>query len=105
MDKTFKAVVIEEVDGKWKACFKTLGLSDLPLHDVLVEVEFSSLKLQGRSCSFRPAENCAEAAADRRRRSRRNRHRERLTRVAGRRPRRREWLGPVGNTGRTAVDT
>ena len=28
MDKTFKAVVIEEVDGKWKACFKTLGLSD-----------------------------------------------------------------------------
>jgi acrylyl-CoA reductase (NADPH) len=43
MDKTFKAVVIEEVDGKWKACFKTLGLSDLPLHDVLVEVEFSSL--------------------------------------------------------------
>jgi acrylyl-CoA reductase (NADPH) len=43
MDKTFKAVVIEEVDGKWKACFKTLGLSDLPLHDVLVDVEFSSL--------------------------------------------------------------
>jgi putative YhdH/YhfP family quinone oxidoreductase len=43
MDQTFDALIIEEIDGKPRASFKTLSLSDLPDHDVLVEVAFSTL--------------------------------------------------------------
>lgn len=43
MSDTFRAVLIEEVDGKPKAAFKQLRLSDLPPHDVLVEVAYSTL--------------------------------------------------------------
>lgn len=43
MPETFRAVVIEEVDGKPKASFKQLSLSDLPQHDVLVEISYSTL--------------------------------------------------------------
>ncbi len=43
MAETFQALVIEEIDGKPKATFKSLTLDDLPAHDVLVEVEFSTL--------------------------------------------------------------
>ncbi|MFU0505137.1 MDR family oxidoreductase [Pseudaminobacter sp. NGMCC 1.201702] len=39
----FDALMIEEIDGKPRASFKTLSLSDLPDHDVLVEVAFSTL--------------------------------------------------------------
>lgn len=43
MPDTFRAVLIEDVDGKPKAGFKQLKLSDLPQHDVLVEVAYSTL--------------------------------------------------------------
>ena len=43
MTDTFTAVVAEEVDGKPKAAFKQLTLADLPAHDVLVEVAYSTL--------------------------------------------------------------
>lgn len=43
MSESFAAVVIEESDGKPKAQFKQLTLSDLPDNDILVEVAFSSL--------------------------------------------------------------
>lgn len=43
MSDTFRAVVIEEVDGKQKAGFKELTKNDLPQHDVLVEVAYSTL--------------------------------------------------------------
>lgn len=43
MAETFRAVVIEEVDGKPKAGFKELTKKDLPQHDVLVEVAYSTL--------------------------------------------------------------
>jgi putative YhdH/YhfP family quinone oxidoreductase len=43
MSATFTALVIEDVDGKPKAVFKTQSLSDLPDFDVLVEVACSSL--------------------------------------------------------------
>lgn len=43
MSETFRAVVIEEADGKPKAAFRQLRLSDLPQHDVLVEVAYSTL--------------------------------------------------------------
>ncbi len=43
MDTTFAAFVIEEVDGKARAQCKTIALADLPDHDVLVEVAFSTL--------------------------------------------------------------
>jgi putative YhdH/YhfP family quinone oxidoreductase len=43
MSDTFRAVVIEEVDGKPKAGFKALSKNDLPQHDVLVEVAYSTL--------------------------------------------------------------
>jgi putative YhdH/YhfP family quinone oxidoreductase len=43
LPETFRALVIEEHDGKPKAAFKSLTLDDLPPHDVLVEVEYSTL--------------------------------------------------------------
>ena len=43
MSNTFRAVVIEEQDGKAVTAFKQLSLSDLPAHDTLVEVEYSGL--------------------------------------------------------------
>jgi putative YhdH/YhfP family quinone oxidoreductase len=43
MNTPFTALVIEEVDGKARAGFKQLELADLPDHDVLVEVAYSTL--------------------------------------------------------------
>jgi acrylyl-CoA reductase (NADPH) len=43
MAETFRAVVIEEVDGKPKPSFKELTKKDLPQNDVLVEVAYSTL--------------------------------------------------------------
>ena len=43
MAETFTAVVIEDEAGKARTTFKQLKLADLPDHDVLVEVEFSTL--------------------------------------------------------------
>lgn len=43
MEEAFRAVRIEDADGKQKAVFCDLTLADLPDHDVLVEVAFSSL--------------------------------------------------------------
>lgn len=44
MSDSFTAMVIEAGgDGKPKAAFKSLGLDDLPDHDVLVEVAYSTL--------------------------------------------------------------
>ena len=43
MADTFTAVVIEDEAGKARTTFKQLTLADLPDHEVLVEVEFSSL--------------------------------------------------------------
>jgi len=43
MDGTFTALVIEDEAGKARPTFKQLTLADLPDHDVLVEVEFSTL--------------------------------------------------------------
>ncbi|HKU37881.1 MAG TPA: MDR family oxidoreductase [Polyangiales bacterium] len=43
MADAFNAVVIEEEAGKARASLKQLTLADLPDHDVLVEVEFSTL--------------------------------------------------------------
>lgn len=43
MADSFTAVVIEEADKKARTTFKQLSLADLPDHDVLVEVEFSTL--------------------------------------------------------------
>jgi acrylyl-CoA reductase (NADPH) len=40
---TFTALVIDEVDGTPSASFRELTFEDLPDHDVLVEVEYSSL--------------------------------------------------------------
>ena len=42
-DETFEALLIEEVDGKPRAGMTTLRLSDLPDHEVLVEVAYSTL--------------------------------------------------------------
>src|SRR5690606_10360711 len=39
----FTALMIEDVEGKPRAGFKSIGIADLPDHDVLVEVAFSSL--------------------------------------------------------------
>jgi acrylyl-CoA reductase (NADPH) len=41
--ETFNVFVIEEVDGKPMGLFKTLTLADLPDHDVLVEVAYSTI--------------------------------------------------------------
>ncbi|HWK66137.1 MAG TPA: MDR family oxidoreductase [Rhizobiaceae bacterium] len=43
MSETFTALVLEDVDGKPKADFRELSRHDLPDHDVLVEVAYSSL--------------------------------------------------------------
>lgn len=43
MPETFPAIVIEDQDGKPKAAVRQLKLSDLPDHEVLVEVACSSL--------------------------------------------------------------
>lgn len=43
MTDTFTALVIEDEAGKPKATFKQLTFSDLPDHDVLVEIAFSTL--------------------------------------------------------------
>jgi acrylyl-CoA reductase (NADPH) len=43
MADSFLAVVIEDEAGKARTTFKPLTLGDLPDHDVLVEVEFSTL--------------------------------------------------------------
>lgn len=43
MADSFTAFVIEDVDGKPKGGFKQLTLADLPDHDVLVEIAFSTL--------------------------------------------------------------
>ena len=42
-EEKFEALLIEEVDGKPRAGMATLTLSDLPDHDVLVEVAYSTL--------------------------------------------------------------
>jgi acrylyl-CoA reductase (NADPH) len=43
MADSFTAVVIEDEAGKARTTFKQLSLADLPDHEVLVEVEFSTL--------------------------------------------------------------
>ncbi|MEO9340722.1 MDR family oxidoreductase [Mesorhizobium sp. SB112] len=43
MTDSFEALMIEDLDGKPKAAIKSLTLADLPDHDVLVEVAFSTL--------------------------------------------------------------
>jgi putative YhdH/YhfP family quinone oxidoreductase len=43
MADSFTAVVIEEADKKARTTFKQLTLADLPDHEVLVEVDFSTL--------------------------------------------------------------
>ena len=43
MAETFQALVIEEIDGKPRATFKSLTRDALPDHDVLVQVEYSTL--------------------------------------------------------------
>ncbi|MEI8393271.1 MAG: MDR family oxidoreductase [Rhodospirillaceae bacterium] len=43
MTETLNAVMLEEVDGKPKASFKQLDVADLPDHDVLVDVAYSTL--------------------------------------------------------------
>ena len=43
MSSDFRAVMIEEVDGKPKAAFKQIGFDALPKHDVLVEIAYSTL--------------------------------------------------------------
>ena len=43
MADTFTAIVIEDAAGKARAAIKQLTLADLPDHEVLVEVEFSTL--------------------------------------------------------------
>lgn len=41
--QSFTALMIEDVEGKPRAGFKTITLAELPDHDVLVEVAYSSL--------------------------------------------------------------
>ncbi|MDH6232312.1 acrylyl-CoA reductase (NADPH) [Mesorhizobium soli] len=43
MSETFTALMLEDVDGKPKAGFREISMSDLPDRDVLVEVAYSSL--------------------------------------------------------------
>src|SRR5690625_833235 len=42
-DESFKALVIEEKDGRQRARMKSLALKDLPDYEVLVEVAYSTL--------------------------------------------------------------
>ena len=43
MPDTFRAYMLEEVDGKPKGGFRNLTVSDLPANPVLVDVAYSSL--------------------------------------------------------------
>lgn len=43
MSKSFRAMMIEEVDGRPQAAFRQLTLDDLPRHDVLVEISHSTV--------------------------------------------------------------
>ena len=43
MSENFTALMLEDVDGKPRAAFKQISTSDLPDHDVLVEIGYSSL--------------------------------------------------------------
>ncbi|MDH4984038.1 oxidoreductase [Aminobacter anthyllidis] len=43
MSETFTALMLEDVDGKPRAGFREITKADLPDHDVLVEVAYSSL--------------------------------------------------------------
>lgn len=43
MTGTFTVIVLDDVDGRPRASFAELTLADLPDHDVLVSVEYSSL--------------------------------------------------------------
>ncbi|AYD01921.1 MDR family oxidoreductase [Neorhizobium sp. NCHU2750] len=43
MVETFRAMVIDAVDGKTSGSFRDIAISDLPDHDVLVEIAYSSL--------------------------------------------------------------
>ena len=43
MTEILNAVVLDEVDGKPKAAFRPLSVADLPDHDVLVDVAFSTV--------------------------------------------------------------
>ncbi|MDQ0456371.1 MDR family oxidoreductase [Rhizobium paknamense] len=43
MSQSFTAVVIDSVDGKPKGQFRSLTMADLPDHDVLVQVAYSTL--------------------------------------------------------------
>jgi acrylyl-CoA reductase (NADPH) len=43
MTSTFRALMIEDVEGKPKAAFREIGLANLPDHEVLVEVAYSTL--------------------------------------------------------------
>ena len=43
MTEHFEAMLIEDVDGKPKAALRRIALSDLPGHEVLVEIAYSSL--------------------------------------------------------------
>ena len=43
MTDTFNAMVIDDVDGAPKAGFREIGLADLPDHDVLVEIAYSTV--------------------------------------------------------------
>lgn len=46
MTNAFDAMMIRDVDGKPKASIEKIALQDLPDHDVLVEVSFSSLNFK-----------------------------------------------------------
>ena len=46
MSDSFTAMVIDTVDGKQQAGFRQLTLADLPDHDVLVEVAFSTVNFK-----------------------------------------------------------
>lgn len=43
MSDTFRALMIEDVDGKPKAAFRDITRADLPQHEVLVEIAFSTV--------------------------------------------------------------
>src|SRR5262245_13413821 len=43
MADTFRALVIADQDGKPRAGFQEISIADLPDHDVLVEIAYSSL--------------------------------------------------------------
>src|SRR5690554_4895957 len=43
LDESFEALMIEDAGGKQQASFKRLSLADLPDHEVLVEIAYSTL--------------------------------------------------------------